>query len=153
MNRSLRDLQRLSSELHKVVVIKASLPIVELAYKLNPSSLTDEVLTDAFQSGASQDVLRFLVKKKGLDQNQRSELIAKTCLNAIPVLQSGNHGEREEQLAQLNGLIQAFQMILPTVMGTIPFARSTLYFTRPVSLISYWKTWPTMYGKACPHFH
>jgi hypothetical protein len=121
MDRSLRELQGLSSDLHKVILIKASLPIVKLAYKLDPNSLTDEVLTDAFQSGARQDVLQFLVEKKGLDQNQRSELIAKTCLSAIPVLQSGNHREREEQLAIINGLIQAFPNDLTNGDGNNPF--------------------------------
>ncbi|CAB9503035.1 expressed unknown protein [Seminavis robusta] len=74
------------SDLHVLVISRASLRLVQAAHEEDKSKLTNAVLEDACRHGASPSVLRFLVKKKGLDEEGICMLMAKTFLAAIPLL-------------------------------------------------------------------
>ena len=78
MNRTMKisELQDLP-DLHVLVISRASLKLVQLAYNEDPMELTDAVLWDAFRCRASAEVLRFLVEKKKLGDEEILVAIAR----------------------------------------------------------------------------
>ncbi|CAB9502301.1 expressed unknown protein [Seminavis robusta] len=83
---AVRTLQS-STPLHVLTISRATLPLVRMAYDQDPLALTDDVLQDAFSKGARQDVVQFLVQKKGTDSYQVSHMMGQVFLEAISVLQ------------------------------------------------------------------
>ncbi|CAB9531904.1 expressed unknown protein [Seminavis robusta] len=74
--------------LRVLAITRARLQAVEAAYQQDPAALTDDVLEDAFRYGAPRGVLRYLVEKKGLDEQEISDLMAKIFLEEIPAMLS-----------------------------------------------------------------
>ncbi|CAB9525020.1 expressed unknown protein [Seminavis robusta] len=130
---SIKRLQELP-DLHVLAVSRASLRLVQAAYNENPLELTDEVLENAFRWGAPREVLRFLVEKKGLEEYEICELVAKIFLEAIPFLRSINNMRSTEVAVNLTELAQAFPEAISNPHSSIPHC--------PLSIVLFSNSFP-----------